>query len=809
MDSLRQDLQYGLRTMGKSPGFTAIAVLTLALGIGANTAIFSVVNAVLLRPLPYDHSEQLVFLSEWSQQVPYMSISMANFNDWREMNSVFESLVAYRTENVILTGQGEAERVQLRQVTAGLFPTLRIQPLLGRPLTPDDDKVGAERVVLLGEDFWQRRFGGDPNVVGKNLILDGESYTIVGVMAAKSLHSTWRRYDLYASLWRLEDRLGGPGHRGSHPGIYAYARLKPGVSLEQTRADLGRISKRLEEQYPDTNTGNSIFVQGLLAAIVEDARPVLLVLMAAVGFVLLIACANVANLLLARATERQKEIAVRAALGAGRWRLVRQLLTESVMLAVVGGALGMLLAVWGVDALVSAAPSNVPRLQDVSLDRWVLLFSLGITLFTGLFFGIFPALQVSRTDLHDTLKEGGRGGSPGTGRRRLRNVLVVAEVAVSLVLLVSAGLMIKSLYRVLAADPGFDPRGVLVANVSIPEVKYDNEAKRRLFIQQVVERMQAVPGVEFAGFKLPLLGNWQTSFIIEGRPIPEPGKTPSTDIGRITPDSLRVMGIRLLKGRYFTEHDNENSEQVCIIDENMANAHWPGEDPIGKRLSLDGRPAPGEEPEWLTVVGVVAHVKHYGVDQPSRVETYVPIAQNPAFGGSLILRTSADPSSLASGVRAAVAAVDPDVPIFSVRKLEEIADERVATRRLSVMLLGAFAVLAMVLAAVGLYGVMSYWVTQRRHEIGIRMVLGAQQHDVFRLVLANGLGLMALGVALGLGGAFYLSRFLQTLLFQVTAHDLITFVSIPALLAAVGLLACYLPARRATRVDPMVALRYE
>ena len=808
METLWQDLKYGARQLLRNPGFTAVAVLTLALGIGATTAIFSVVNGVLLRPLPYPEPDRLVFLSEWSEEVPGMSISMANFNDWREMNTVLESLFAYRTQNVILTGEGEPERLQMRQVSHGIFPTLGIKPILGRPFTPEEDKVGAEQVVLLGEGFWLRRFAGDPEVVGKTLVLDGEAYTVIGVLPLKGFHSTWWQFDLYTPLWRLEDRLGGPTNRGNHPGMYSFARMNRGVSIDQARTEMKAIAARLADQYPNTNKGNSIEVEPLLDAIVGDLRGTLVLLLGAVTFVLLIACANVAHLLLARSADRQREVAVRAALGAGRWRLARQMLTESLLLALCGGGLGLLIGIWGTEALVAAVPPGTPRIQEVSLDASVLFFSLGVTLFTGLFFGTFPALQITRADLHETLKEGGRSGGGSVGRRRMRSALVVAEVAVSLVLLVGAGLMTKSLFRVLQADAGIDPTGVLAVNFTLPQAKYGEPAPRRRFILEVVERIRVLPGVEYAGFKNPIFGGWQTGFLIEGRPMPEPGHFPSTDIGRITPDSLRVMGIRLLKGRYFTEQDNEEAPRVCIIDETLARTHWPNQEPLGQRMALGGV-QPGMEPEWMTIVGVVRHVKHYGVDQPSRVETYVPVAQNPASGGWLVLRTSLDPSSLTSGVRAAVASVDRDVPIFGARPLIGIVEDSTAQRRLAVILMAAFAGLALLLAAVGLYGVISYSVAQRTHEIGIRMALGAHRRDILHLVLRNGLGLTVVGLGIGLGGAVYLVRFLETQLFEVQAHDLATFVSIPFLLALVALLASWIPARRATRVDPIVALRYE
>jgi predicted permease len=718
-------------------------------------------------------------------------------------------MFAYNSANVILTDAGEPERLQMRLVSHGIFPTLGIKPIHGRPFTPEEDKVGAERVVLLGEGFWLRRFAGDPGVIGKTLVLNGEPFTVIGVLPTRGFHSTWWQFDLFTPLWRLEDRLGGPDRRGNHPGIYSFARMKPGVTFEQARTEMKAIAKRLEQEYPNTNKGNTANVEPVLDAIVGDLRGTLLLLLAAVGFVLLIACANVAHLLLARAAERQKEVAVRAALGAGRWRLVRQLLTESLLLALCGGALGLLLGIWGTDALVSAVPSGTPRIQEVSLDSWVLLFSLGVTIFTGLFFGTFPALHIARSDLHETLKEGGRSGGAGVGRRRMRSALVVAEVAVSLVLLVGAGLMTKSLLRVLQADAGIDPTGVLVVNFTLPQTKYGESAQRRQFILEVVDKIRALPGVEYAGFKNPLLGTFQTGFIIEGRPLPEPGQGLSTDIGRVSPDALPAMGIRLLKGRYFTEQDNETAPRVCIIDETMARTHWPNQEPLGQRMALGGGAQPGMEPQWMTIVGVVAHVKHYGVDQPSRVETYVPVAQDPMGGGWLVLRTSLDPASLTGGVRAAVASVDRDVPIFGNRRLVEIVEDTTAQRRLAVFLMGAFAALALLLAAVGLYGVISYSVAQRTHEIGVRMALGAHRQDILLLILRHGLGLTLVGLALGVGGALYLSRFLESQLFEVQARDPATFLAIPLVLAAVALLASWIPARRAAKVDPMVALRYE
>jgi len=796
------DLRYALRMLRKSPGFTGVAILTLALGIGANTAIFSVVNAVLLRPLPYPQADRLVFLSESSDQIPDMSIAMANFNDWRAQNKVFESTVAYQNDNVVLTGKGEPERLRLRRITAGFFPTLRVKPILGRELTPDDDKVGAARVVLLGEGFWERRFGRDPNIIGQQFNLDAETYTVVGVLPAQ-LHGSLRQTDIFTSLWRLEDQLGGETNRGNHPGIYAYARLKPGITVDQAHGEMKGIAQHLDELHPDSNGKDSVTVKPLLDAIVEDVRTPLL------GFVLLIACANIANLLLARATERHRELAVRVALGATRGRLIRQVLTESVLLSIGGGVLGLFLAVWVTAALVHATPAGVPRINEVSADGSVLSFTLGLSILTGIVFGLFPALQASRADVQVTLQEGGRTGTAGSGRTRLRDFLVAAEVAVSLVLLVGAGLMTKSLFRVLEADGGINPSNVLTARFSTPDAKYSDDAKRRTFVTQLIAKVQSLPGVQAAGFKSPLLGGWQNAYLLEGRPAPQPGQYPSTDMGRVTPDAMRAMGMRLLRGRFFDNHDDEKSPRVCIIDESFVKLNFPEEDPLGKQLSIGGPPPPGRQPDWMTIVGVVAHVKNYGVDQPSRVETYVPEAQIPSGGGTMVIRSMSNPATLTSGIRAAVAALDADVPLYEVRPLEDIVNENTASRRLSVVLLGSFAMLALVLAGVGVYGVMAYVVTQRGQEIGIRMALGAHHKDILGMVLRQGLRLALIGIAIGLGGALVLTRVIGSLLFHVNALDAETFALGAVMLSAIVLLACYLPARRATRVDPLVALRYE
>jgi putative ABC transport system permease protein len=808
MDALWSDIRFALRMLRKSPGFAAVAVLTLALGIGANTAMFSVVNAVLLRPLGYPQSDRLVFLSEWSQRVPYMSISMANLRNWQAMNTVFESIAPYRTEDVVLTGSHQAERLRDRQITADYFPTTRLKPVIGRAMTVEEDKVGGERVVMLGEGFWARSFGRDPGVLGRKLLLDGEPYTVIGVLPSGRMHGFWQQIDVFTSLWRNEDMLGGPGRRDEHPGMYAIARLKPGVTFEQARAELKSIAARLAQKYPNTNSGNSAEMFTLRGAYVDDVRPPLMALLAAVGLVLLIACSNIANLLLARATERFRELAVRRAMGAGTTRLVRQSLTESLVLSIAGSGLGIVLAMWSLKGLAHFFSNAVPRIAESSVDRTVLLFSLGLTVFTALFFGILPAIQSARTDVQQALQESGRTGS-GRSTGRLRNALVVAELALSLVLLSGAALMGKSLYRIVHADAGFNPSHVLAASFTLPDSPYRDEAKSRAFIREAVANLEAVPGVESAGFKWPLLGGAQTSYYVEGRPIPEPGHFPVTDIGRVTPDTFRAMGISLLRGRYFDPRDAAGAPLVCIVDETLAAKAWSGENPIGKRLSVDGPPMPGKDPIWRTVVGVVAHVKNYGVDQPSRFETYVPNEQRPGQGGAFIIRGAVDPTALTSAVRAAVRSVDPGVPLFGMSPMEEVVAENNSARRLSVELISAFAGLALLLASLGIYGVISFLVVRRKKEIGVRIAVGAQRKDILQLVLGQGARLAAIGLVAGLVASFGAGRALSSLLFEVSPFDPATLGGVSVLLAAVALLACYVPARRATRVDPLVALRYE
>jgi putative ABC transport system permease protein len=811
MEELWRDVRFAARTLVKAPGFSFVAVATLALGIGANTAIFSVINAVLLRPLPYPQAERLVFLTEWSEQVPTMSFSIANLKDVRDQTTVFESIVGYNGQNFILSGTGaggsvsEAERVNGRQVTSGLFATLGKQPILGRAFTAEEEKAGAPGVVLLGEGFWERRFGRDPGVLGRTLVLGGEAFTVIGVMP-KTMHSSWRRIEVFTPLLRLEDRIGGENNRGNHPGIYVVGRMKPGVSVEEARAELRTIAARLAERYPSSNARQSMTLEPLHEAVVGDLRPALLLLLGAVAFVLLIACANVANLLLARAADRQREVAVRLALGARRGRVLRQLLTESVLLSLVGALAGVLVGYLGLAALVASLPGNVPRADEVRIDVAVLAVTAALAVVTGLAFGIVPAWRALSTKLHEPLKEAGRG-SVGPGHHRVRNALVVAEVSMALVLLVGAGLMLRSFYRVLHADAGFRSEGLVIANVALPQSTHGEHPKRAALFERVLAELKSQPGVKAAAATLPLLGGWQSSFSVEGRPEPAPGQRPSADIARVSPDYFAVMGIRVLEGRVFEERDREESPRVCIVDETFAKAHWPRESPLGKRVKFGG--LHDEDNPWMEVVGQVGHVKNYGVDEDSRVELYLPFMQSSGSGFALVVRTDNAAGVAAAGMRAAMRAASPEIPLYQVRALDDLVAERSAERRLAAQLISVFATVALVLAAVGIYGVMSYAVAQRTQEIGIRMALGAGQQSILQMVLRNGTALALAGVAIGLAAALLLARLISSLLFQTSAADPPTFGVVPLLLLAVAVLASYLPARRAARVDPMVALRYE
>jgi putative ABC transport system permease protein len=812
METLWQDIRFGFRMLLKKPGFTAVAVLALALGVGANTAIFSVVNGVLLRPLPFKDPDRLVRLGEWSKEVPGMSISYPNFLDWREQNHVFEGLAALQFGSYNMTGVDEPERLLGRNVSWNFFDVLGVRPAVGRGFRPEEDHAGAPRVCLISYALWQRRFNSDRKIVGRAVTLNGEPYTVVGVLPAGYRYGT--PTDVFVPIG-----LGETGEmmapRDNHPGIYAVARLKEGVTFEQAEAEMKQIAARLAAAYPKENAEHGITLTPLREFFVGDIRASLLIILGAVGFVLLIACANVANLLLARAASRYREIAVRTALGASRWRIVRQLLTESVILGLLSGTVGLLLAMWGVDVLRRASLDLIPTTADISLDRTVLFFTLGVSLLTGVLFGLAPAVQASKPELNEALKEGGRSGSEGSARNRVRSLLVVAEVALSLVLLVGAGLLVRSFMSLLQTQPGFEPRNLLTLSLSY-KVGKDEGRKAVNFFHAVEERVGALPGVEAVAVSngVPMLGASETSFQIEGRPPAEAGKRPFTVAYYPTHDYLKAMGIRLLRGRFFDEHDTQDSPLVAVIDEDFARLYFPGEDPVGKYFEGNKEMnIPHAE-----IVGVVAHVKNYGLDTPGPVQAefyysrdQVPERFQPLLADrvSLVVRTASDPAAMAPAVRRAIQEVDPNEPVYNVNTMEQVLSDSVATQRLSMLLLTIFAAVALVLAGVGIYGVMSYAVAQRTHEFGIRMALGAEARDVLRMVVGQGMLLALCGVGAGLAGALVLTRVMSSLLYGVSATDPLTFVGVPLVLAAVALLACLVPARRATKVDPMVALRYE
>jgi predicted permease len=808
LEELLFDLRYCLRLLWKNLGFTAVVLVTLAIGIGANTAVFSVINAVLLRPLPFPNPDRLMFLSESCRDIPEMYVSMPNLHDWQAMNTVFESLAGARIHGATLTGRGEPERLSLREVTAEFFPTLAVQPIMGRVFASDDDQPHARPVVVLNETFWTRKFARDPRVLDMQLQLDGESYTVIGVVPNQGFHVLWYSdIDAYTSLGRLGTTVGG---RGDHYGIYGYARLKPGVTVEAARSEMNRIAGSLAQRFPQTNIGQTAAVEPLLRERVEDVRRPLLLLMGAVGLVLLIACANVANLLTSLATVRRQEIALRSALGAGASRLARQFLYESLLLSLLGGAAGLITA-YGITAASAGTLSHlparlVPRFDEVSVDPAVLLFTLGVSLLTGLAFGIFPALAAYRTDPNEVLKENSRM-TTGPPSLRLRNSLVAFELAVSVVLLVAAGLMIKSLFRVLQANPGFRSESVLTARLALPRLKYHTDAQMRAFVRQLTERLAALPGVEAAGLKQPLLGPHEDNFIVEGRPRPARGVEPYTEISVVTPGALEAMGVSLRYGRYFNTGDDENARLVSIIDDIFAERYWPGESAIGKRIAIVE--LPDAKPEWTTIVGVVRHVENNASGGPTLPGSYFPFAQEPVLGGTLVIRSQQDPEVLAKSVRSVLHSLDPDAALFDVNPLANITRDRVAPRKMSVILLSVLASVALVLAAVGTYGVMAYMVTGRTQEIGLRRALGATPRNVLRLVLSQGMRVTLCGLMVGVVISLALGRIVSPMLFGVKSTDPVTFAGVGIMLLAVAAVACYIPARKATRLNPIEAVRHE
>ena len=797
------DLRYAFRQLIKSPGFTAVTILTLALGIGACTAIFSVVNAVLLRPLDYPEPARLVVIRETQlPDFPEFSVSPPNYLDWEKQTKSYENLAAYSGSRINLTGDGEPQQLIGVKATAHYFDVYGIKPALGRTFLPEEDAPGKNHVVVLSYPFWQRVFGGTADVVGRPIQLNGEPYTVIGV--APLGFGIASKVDAWMPM-AFDPKETANDNRGAHY-LNVAGRLRPGVTVAQAEAELKVLAAQLATQYPDSNKGWGIFLMPLQDYSVRDVRAVLYTLLGAVGCVLLIACANIANLLLARATARHREISIRAALGASRARLVRQLLTESVLLALCGGLAGMLLARWGLDALLALAPANLPRVADIHLDAGVLAFSLALSVLTGLVFGIAPAWLAARADVNEALKQGSRGSTEGGARGRLRSALVVLEVTFALMLLGGAGLLARSFMQLTHVDSGFTPENATVLRLSLPQKKYALPEQQTAFADALLERVKTLPGVQAVGLthSMPLVGDYVLGFNIEGRPAIAPSDLPNTNYYAVTPDYFRAMGIRLMRGRVFTAQDNAKTPRVAIINETLARQHFPNEDPIGKRINITNGPD-----TWREIVGIVGDIKQYGPDKATSNQSYEPFAQVPFSSLNLVIRTSGPPATLLSAIRPTVYAVDKDQPIGTIRPLEEIMADSIARQRFAMTLLTVFSAVALVIAAVGIYGVMAYSVVQRTGEFGIRMALGAQQRDVLRLVLVQGGKLIGLGLLIGLAATLAASRAMGSMLFNTSAQDPLTLGTITLLLGAVALVACLLPANRATKVNPIEALRAE
>lgn len=814
MQSILQDLRYGLRILFKNPGFTAIAIITLGLAIGANTAIFSVVNAVLLRPLPFQDAERLVKVSIIEgKEEGTGSMSPADFLDYRDENQAFDYMAAYIPWGVTLVGEGDPERLSGALVSATFFSLLNAQAITGRTFLPEDDKLAAQRAIVLSYGLWQRRFASNPNVVGNAITLNGESFTIVGVMPRDF------RFPNKTELWGLPRRIvpelpfntGGDilQLRGLQY-LNVIARLKKGVSLEQAQTQMEGITARLREQFPQENSHKSIKLAFFQDYIVRGIKPALLLLLVVVGLVLLIACANIANMLLVKSTARQKEFAIRTALGASQVRLVRQLLTESILLAISGGALGLLLAIWGTDLLVAVSPTTTPRAQEINLDSTVLGFTVAVSLAAGILFGLAPVAQSFRLSLTDRLKEGSLSIVGGWRNQRMRSLLIVTEVAISLVLLVGAGLLLKSFLRLQQVNPGFSPESLLTMRMSLTGTRYETGRQRATFYHQLVDRIKALPGVQAAGGieSLPIEGRGAFySFSIEGRPAPASPLDLSAGFHSATPGYFQTMGTPFLKGRDFTERDDENATNVVIVNETFARKFFSEEDALGKRVSFGTNDS--GDPNWLEIVGVVGDIKHVGLETEAEPETYVPYLQTPYRFITIIVRAATEPASLVAAIRKEALALDPQQPLYDVKPMEQVLEQSIAERRLIMLLLSIFAAVALALAAVGLYGVMSYSITQRTREIGIRMALGAKASDVLKIVIKHGMVMVLIGVAIGLAAAFILTRLMASLLYGVSATDPTTFVVIPLFLLAVALMACLIPARRATKIEAVAALRHE
>ena len=804
-----QDIRYAARKLARTPAFTGIAAFTLALAIGATTAIFSVIDGVLLKPLPFHEPERVVRVTNL-RGGNRMPSSTSDYLDFQKETKSFAALSGIDNQAMNLTGASSPERVQAARVSATFWSLLGVQPELGRGFAPKEDEPSAARVVVLSNGLWTRRFGADPKILGQTILLDGNSYTVVGVAPARfSFPDT---PDVWVPMVFSADDLN-PGNRGGHwMGIIG--RLAPNVTVAQADGEMVELTRRLEQQYPESNTGLSGAVIPMQEYLVGDVRPALYVMLGAVAFVLLIACANVANLLLVRAASRESEMAVRTALGAGSWRIVKQLVTESLLLAVIGGLLGTLLALWGVDLLLAMAPAGLPRISEVSVNGTVLLFTAGLTLLTGVLFGTFPALQAARANVSGMLKEGMRGSSGGVASRRARNSLVMAEMALAVVLLVGAGLLIRSFSKLLAVDPGFRAERVVMFTVAAPDAKYGQYAQRRVMVADLIERMKRLPGAQGAAVVtgMPLTSiMMRTAAHIVGTPEDKPAERKVTDIAMVTPGYFATMGIPMVSGRDFSDRDGSGAPVVSIVNQEFVKRYFPNENPIGKRIELgweqDTAATGGNMTLGGEIVGVVGNVKRRGLAEEIVPETYASYMQPTFSSFSVVVRSTADPSTVMAGIRAQVRELDRDLPISELRQLSELVSSSVSRPRFYTMLLGVFAGIALILAAVGIYGVISYAVSLRTRELGIRIALGATGRQVSRLVLQQGVTLALAGVVLGGAGAYWLARFLSKLLFEVKATDPLTFIAVAGLLTAIAALACYIPARRAARVDPLMAMR--
>ncbi|MBN1505964.1 MAG: ABC transporter permease [Sedimentisphaerales bacterium] len=811
MRALWQDVRHGLRMLMQSPGFTAVAVLSLALGIGANVTMFSFVNAYLLRPLPYDGGERLVDLTDTHATFGRMSVSYANYLDWRKQNQTFEQMACYRGARVTAKGADTPERLASIQVSAGLLPMLGVKAMLGRLFDDTDDRAGAERTVVLGHDLWQRRFGGAADAIGKTLVLDGDPYTIIGVLPSSFAFPPLRRAqpDLWTPIGLLEQYEWFTSRR-NHNGTEGIGRLKKGVTLSEARADLNHVAGQLEQAYPQSNAGCRVAAEPFHRWIVGDTRPALLILMASVLAVLLIVCVNIANLLLVRSSARTQEFAMRRALGAGKLHLVRQLLAENLVLALSGVAAGIAVATWGIDLMGTLLGDRAigPQGGLLELDANIVLFVFAMAIAIILIFGLAPAWHCLGDWAACVTRDSTRTSTSTKSRSRLRDALVVTEIALALVLMSCAGLMLRSLVHYLQADPGYNPDSAVTLEIHLPGQAYDTDEKKSAFYKSILDRISPMTGVRHVGLTSNLFGQWQSSYCVEGAAIPVAGEEVFAEYSQTSPGLFRAMGISLLAGRFFDESDTRDAPSVVVVDERFAHKWWPNESAVGKRLQVfHNRPDPNAA--WAQVVGVVRHVKHYGVDNFSRESIYLPMYQSISHDLTLVVRTQGDPLGLVTPIRQAISAIGPDVPVDDTRTLQAIATERSFMRRMTTTVLGVFALTALLLAALGIYGVMAYSTSRRVNEIGIRMAMGACVADILHMVLRQGAKLALIGVGIGLAGSLALNRLIRSLLFGVTAHDPITLALVVVVLISVALAACYLPARRAARIDPMAALRCE